>query len=163
MKKLMITGLLLATLVILTTGMAIAGAISSALVEFLNPADIGQESLYNECTGEWIHLVGTFQLVTQLNIDGRGVVHIIYHVNPQQIVATSPSNNIYLPVGVGTTHANYFGMFPIQGTFTNNVIFVCPGTGMSMRLKITQHTTINGNGDMTADFLKLELVCGPGS
>lgn len=163
MKKLVIIGLLLASVVALTTGAAMAKVINSSVVEFLDPADIGQDELFNECTEELILLTGTFQVVNHINIDKKGVAHIIYHVNPQHMVAIGKmTDDIYLPVGQGTTHANVVGGFPIQLTFTNNVIFVCPGTGVSMLFKITEHLTVNQNGKTTVDFFNLKLECGPG-
>jgi hypothetical protein len=164
MKRL--TKLILVLIIVLLTATTVAAkATSVTLVERIDPAEIGQDLLQNSCTEEWIQLEGTFLLMTHTTVDDTGKMHVKGLTNPQGMVATGlTSGDRYLPVGAGGfRYSEAPDGFPFQVTFSNNVVFVKPGSGVSLIENTTYHLTINANGEATVDSVHMNWKCGPGS
>lgn len=169
MKKSAIVCLLLVVIVTLTAGTALAQAIIDVQqVEFLNPADFDQEYIINDCTGDWMHMTGTFLHILKVSYDNNDILHVTEHLNAQNAqIENLTTGDIYIAAGGGSTIANHDFFNPSDCpctlTLINNLIWTNPGSGAVVRAKMTTHLTFNADCDLTSLVLIDSLDCGPGN
>jgi|GEM_PF-2059882 len=129
-------------------------------VDLLEPADAPapvdivrsvpiEAVFYNECCNEDVYLTGTAQFVVSKNI---------IHVGVSDISGTGLSSGVTY-TGVGTsTETNVFYSNQLEGTFVF-YLNVANQNGCSFRTKLTSHTSVNANGDVTAVVDKVQAQC----
>jgi hypothetical protein len=161
MKRLIRIGLLLVLLLAATTVPATAKAPNVVKTNIKVPADFdfGPYQCLDE--PEMIHLSGAFHIGTEVEFDGSGGYMLRYHENWQGLSATGlTTGRKYNFVGAGHVHdLRHPGSYPDR--FTNIWRFQTIGQGGVgngyMRGHI--HMVVNANGEVTAEFERVEAVC----
>ena len=110
-----------------------------------------------DCNSQPVVISGTMHMVTQYTVSSNGGTHVHINTNWQDVSGTS-----------GTTtyraHSNNHSHFNSNGaqsevTTIDDVRLVSAGSTDNLKVRITMHTTINANGEVTASFVTFEVVC----
>ena len=108
-------------------------------------------TVYNECCDEYIEISGTGHVVIRNGTFNNS------HIDVKGLEGYGSNGNYYTQRGAGT-QLMQFNEDGTEGTFVFQVQMVGEN-GCSFRAKITQHITINANGEMTANVEKVEFEC----
>ena len=118
--------------------------------ELINIKDVPVEAVFfNECCTEEVQVFGTAHFVVNSNI---------IHLQVSNMTGIGLSTN-YNYVGQGpSVETNVFYSNQFNGTLTF-MINMTNDNGCSFRLKATLHTTMNANGDITANIGRIVTNC----
>lgn len=110
-----------------------------------------------DCNGQPVVVAGTMHMVAHYTVSANGGTHLHINTNWQDVSGTS-----------GTTtyraHSNNHFNFNSQGaqsevTTIDNVRLISAGLTDNLKIRVTMHTTVNANGEVTASFVNFEVVC----
>lgn len=135
------------------------GAASSTSVPF---AQLQFVPCADEGNGELVLISGILHIVTAVNFDNAGGVHIKTHFQPQGATGTGlTTGDTYRAVGVTQEHFNVnAGGLPFTDTFVNNFRLIGTGGGAARyHVHAVFHITVNENGDVTANFVNVSVTC----
>ena len=108
--------------------------------------------------GQFIQLSGTIHSVDHFTIDEAGGVHVMSENNPQGVSGTAfPSGATYH--GVGVTRENFNARVGSEYTFVNRFLLIGEGRAPNYYVSMTQHYTINANGELTAYVDNFSVEC----
>ena len=155
MKKIIILGLVLLMVVVFATTV-----LAKAEVDKFNEKwEIGPEEVYNDCTGEWVELTGTFHINGRVVTDSAGGFHFKLHENWYLVGVGLDSGTEYIGNVTFNEQFNEKGDFPFEQTVIQTATLVSKGEEPNLIMKARYHITINVNGDVTVYFDEWELVC----
>jgi hypothetical protein len=120
---------------------------------------------FNTCTGETIIFEGTVQVFFDFKEDANGGIHTQGHAHLHGQGVGLTSGDKYVLNETQNNHQNF--RVPLESGAANfhitqslRVIHQGPGTpGDDFLTKILLHVTINANGEVTADVLRVESEC----
>ena len=123
------------------------------------PIDI---TLYNSCTEENVAFSGDLHLLVGGNITPSGNGHLNIHLNNQGVSGEGDkTHDSYQVVGAANLSINtdmYDGM-PLVVNAVLHMQFVSQGAADNLRLKVNLHTTVNANGEVTANLGDITMEC----
>lgn len=113
-----------------------------------------------DCNGQPVVLSGTVHMVVHFTTDANGGTHAGFHTNYQGVSGTSPTNPNITYRAVNSSHQTFNSRDP-QSEFTSieNVRLISSGPTDNLIIKVMTHITINANGEATAEFTRIEVVC----
>jgi hypothetical protein len=110
-----------------------------------------------DCNGQPVVVSGTMHMVAQYTVSSNGGTHLHINTNWQDVSGSS-----------GTTtyqaHSNNHSHFNSNGaqsevTTLDDVRLVSAGPTDNLTMRVTMHTTINANGEVTASYVTFEVYC----
>ncbi|HEX8178835.1 MAG TPA: hypothetical protein VF525_04755 [Pyrinomonadaceae bacterium] len=147
----------LATLFICGAALACAGLVQPAAADGTTSVTTPIDFTATACNGETVTLSGeaTTLITVSDTSGGRGVTtHIHFHLE-----GTSASGTHYIVNE--TVNGADLGAGDIPATFnsTGSLHLISQGGGENLTVRTTIHTTINANGDVTAQSFEFQTVC----
>jgi hypothetical protein len=114
----------------------------------------------NGGAGELVALSGSLHVLTTVTINGNNV-SMSTHSQPQGVSGVGlTTGDKYRGTGVTRSDTNYDNVdFPFVTTYVNNFRVIGQGPGNNFTVHETLHTTVNANGDATADFDNIKVDC----
>jgi hypothetical protein len=161
--------------VVMVSALALAaGLLTLALLE--KPAQAQAETIMSNdrstfnllsgtCGDELAQIQGTLHTVAHTTIDATGVRHIRGHFNEQGQGEGTISGDKYVFHDVFNLRENLSGDDPgdhLTFTVTETAELIRQGSTTptdDQRVKSLVHVTINANGEVTADVVKIEFEC----
>lgn len=110
-----------------------------------------------DCNGQPVVVSGTMHMVTQYTVSSNGGTHIHINTNWQDVSGTSGTTT-YQAHSNNHSHFNSNGS-QSEATTIDDVRLISAGPTDNLRIRVTMHTTINANGEVTASFISFEVVC----
>jgi hypothetical protein len=115
--------------------------------------------LWNDCTGEWVHISGQIHFTVHGMINGNRI-GMVQHGNCQGLSGVGLSShkhyagsNIFNDV----YNANFAGSF--SAISSSSVRLNASGSDNNLTVVVRTKTTVNGNGDITASHLEDAMLC----
>lgn len=114
----------------------------------------------NGGAGESVTISGDLHILITTTINDN-TLHLTQHFQPQGLTGVgSVTGDKYQGTGVTRQDVNVNGIvFPFNTTFVNNFRIIGQGQGNNFLVHQTVHTTVNANGDVTADILNTSMEC----
>lgn len=111
------------------------------------------------CNGEFLELEGTWKIVTNLVFAADGSIHLTENWSIKASGIGSFGNEYKLNYS-DNFHVNqaFFG-FPFNVTNAFNFNIIGKGSAPNLKQQAVIHTTVNANGEITADFEKGQFTC----
>ncbi len=102
---------------------------------------------------EVIDLSGTLHVLSRVAPDGNGGYRATFHYQPMGIAGVGrTTGTTFRGTGVTRSKENVAGRgYPIVATNVNNFRIIGQGPGNNQLVHAVTHTTINANGELTAD------------
>lgn len=114
----------------------------------------------NPCNGEEVALSGSLHTSFALVIDGSGAEHFRTTTNAQGISGVGLTTGArYQLSGVETTQAQLLSGGTITDRYNNSFLVTAQGNTPNFRLHVTQHITVNSNGEVTAVVDNVTTSC----
>ena len=115
--------------------------------------------LWNDCTGEWVHISGQIHFTVHGMINGNRI-SMVQHGNCQGLSGVGLSSHKHY-AGSNVFNDVYNGNF--AGSFTaissSSVRLSAPGSDNNLTVVVRTKTTVNSNGDVTASHLEDAMSC----
>jgi hypothetical protein len=110
-----------------------------------------------DCNGQPVVISGTMHMVMHFTTDSGGGTHAHIHTNYQDVSGTSGTITYR---AVSSNHHS-FNSNGAQSEFTTieDVKLISQGPTDNLTIRVTMHTTINANGQVTASFTNFEVTC----
>jgi hypothetical protein len=104
-------------------------------------------------SGEIVDLAGTLHVRVRVAPDGNGGFHASFHFQPMGVGGVGRTTGTkFRGTGVTRSTQNVSGSgYPIVATEVNNFRIIGQGPGNNQLVHAVTHTTINANGELTAD------------
>ena len=153
MKTLGNIGMVLAILLVLTAGTAMAEAQTYQSNEKIPYNGRFWVPCANDGNGEWVRLTGDLHALLLVTFDENGGRHVASHFQSMGITGYGEvTRDKYQAAGV-TRHDQNFqpAAYPLEYTYVNNFWIVGPGQGNNVLVHETYHITLNGSGEVTAE------------
>jgi hypothetical protein len=111
------------------------------------------------CSGDIITYTGTEHDVFDTTVNGN-TVHMVEHSNEHIAGTGSPSGASYVGNATGNYEEN-FNLTSPQGEFDITDVLTAIGQGgaPNQKLMMTQHLTVNANGDVTVNRIDFSSTC----
>jgi hypothetical protein len=115
----------------------------------------------NACTNQALAVHGTAHSVVNVSINkNTPSLHLQSHINMQDVSATGLDDGAkYTVLSVNNTVINLNGLPPVEWQMTFDFGLIGQGQAPNMRIRMLVHSTVDENGNVTADFLKADIVC----
>ena len=114
----------------------------------------------NPCVPEEVVLTGSLHTSFSTVFDAAGGVHFKISTTPQGVSGTGAVTGAkYQASGSENTSSMLLSGGTITETFTNTFNLTAQGNVPNFKLKITQHLTINANGEVSAVVDHTETSC----
>jgi hypothetical protein len=128
-------------------------------ITFIAPVTFVDQPL---CGGEAVDVTGRQHSVIHVTTDSSGGQHLVLHTNYLDVRATGvQTGRIYVVTDVSNRSSNISGPPPLETTQTISSRIVGHGTPNTM-VTIVFHFTINANGEVTSEVVKVAVRCGTG-
>jgi hypothetical protein len=115
--------------------------------------------LWNDCTGEWVHISGQIHFTVHGMINGNRT-SMVQHGNCQGLSGVELSSHKHY-AGSNVFNDIYNGNF--AGSYTaissSSVRLNASGNDNNLTVVVRTKTTVNGNGDVTASHLEDAMSC----
>ena len=115
--------------------------------------------LWNDCTGEWVHISGQIHFTVHGMINGNRI-SLVQHGNCQGLSGVGLSSHKHY-AGSNVFNDIYNGNF--SGSYSaisiSSVRLNASGSDNNLTVVIRTKTTVNGNGDVTASHLEDAMSC----
>lgn len=118
--------------------------------------------VFNSCSGEDVHIVGTGHTVDQFSVSASGNVHLLHQESVADILAIGmTSGTVYNPTGQPAREVFNFNPATISGpySFINRQLFITPGNTDNFVLREKFHVEKTPNGDFTVILDTLSIEC----
>lgn len=118
-------------------------------------------SCANGGRGEMVQLSGELHLLTTLTVNDNRI-HVSQHAQPKGVAGFGMvTGDKYQATGVTRSDSNItvVTMFPYNTTYINNFRIIGPGPGNNYLVHATIHTTIDANGQITAQVANTSSEC----
>jgi hypothetical protein len=115
--------------------------------------------LWNDCTGEWVHITGQIHLSVHGMINGNRI-SLVQHGNCQGLLGVGLSSRKHYAgsnVFNDIYNANFTGSY--TALTASSVKLNASGSDNNLVVIIRTKTTVNGNGDVTASHLEDGMSC----
>ena len=162
--------------VVMVSALAVAGGLLTLAVVLAKPAQAQAETIMDNdrstfnltsgtCGEELAQIQGTLHTVAHTTIDATGVRHIRGHFNEQGQGEGTISGDKYVFHDVFNLRENLTGDEPgdhVTFTVTETAKLIRQGSTTptdDQQVKSLVHVTINANGEVTADVVKIEFEC----
>jgi hypothetical protein len=115
------------------------------------------------CTGDAVLLEGRLHILITETVDKNGGLHLKAHFQPMnlqgEVIAGPNEGAKYNGTGVSQDRLN----LKKGETFTmiNNYRMIGQGKAPNFMVHETWHVTVNANGEVTANFIKVKVTCKP--
>jgi hypothetical protein len=111
--------------------------------------------------GELVLVSGELHVLFHLTVSHSGNLTIKSHFQPQNIFGSGQTSGLkYRATGVTQQTQTVNGNPPWNFTFINNFRFIGQGPGNNYMVHVTQHVTVNANGDLTSVVDNSSTTCG---
>jgi hypothetical protein len=111
------------------------------------------------CSGEDVHVFGTLDLTLQTTTDGRGGLHVVFHLTPHLTGVGLSTGLEYNAVGPTQTVDFVDGTGPRVTVAVNVIRLISPGATDNLVITETIHVTVNAKGTTTVDFDNVRAAC----
>jgi len=111
------------------------------------------------CSGEDVHVFGTLDLILQTTTDGRGGLHVVFHLTPHLTGVGLSTGLEYNAVGPTQTVDFIDGTGPRVTVGVNVIRLISPGASDNLVVTETIHVTVNAKGTTTVDFDNVRAAC----
>ena len=122
-----------------------------------------EAEIANPCTGELVTFEGTVHQVVHRTVDASGGFHFKGQTSVQvQGVGTSGAKYVAHETRNEQSNVDVVSESASNFTFTDTVQFIRQGSETSeddFQGKLTIHTTINANGELTSEVVNTETEC----
>ena len=110
-----------------------------------------------DCNGQSVVVSGTMHMVTQYTVSANGGTHLHINTNWQDVSGTAGTTTYRAQ---SNNHSN-FNSTGAQSEVTtiDDVRLISSGSADNLKVRVTTHTTINANGEVTASFTNFEVIC----
>jgi hypothetical protein len=130
---------------------------SAATVQMRLPLN---QTFLNQCTGDTITFTGTINFVIGETADVSGGFHLQFEDNVSNVTGVGvPSGIVYQGVGGDWFEANVQPPFPAEFTATDVINFLSVGATPNFVANDTIHFTVNANGTVTAQVVRISFTC----
>jgi hypothetical protein len=162
MRRTMLMLVIMGTTVALAAGVALAQA-TTETIEDKQTIEFGLDE--NPCIGEPVHFSATLHSVFHITQDAAGGFHVATEFNLANVEGTGAvSGGQYrAPTVVHSTFHSNSGGFPIIVTETSEANIIGEGQLPDFTSHFLVHLTINENGTVTAEVLRVREECRGGS
>lgn len=120
--------------------------------DIIVPADEG-------CSGEDVHIFGTLDVTIQTTVDGKGNLHVMFHLTPHLQGVGLTTGLDYNPNGP----SNFIVFADANGTRiskgVNIINLISPGSAGNLVLKEQINVTVNANGVTTVSYDEIKGGC----
>src|SRR3989442_1629184 len=114
--------------------------------------------VFSDCAGEPVHMTGVMHQLVHFTNNGSGGGLLVLTSNYQGVKGVGLVSGTQY-VGTNADHltidTNSSDPFPFELTFHGHISFIGPGPGNNVEVDVTIHTTINANGQMTAEVVEV--------
>lgn len=111
----------------------------------------------NGGAGETVNLSGILHEVFHVTEFADGTFFLKIHDQPQNITGVGETTGaVYEATGVTQTRISSIGP---TTTFINNFRIIGPGPGNNLLIQQLMHVTVNGKGEITAEFARARAEC----
>ena len=117
-------------------------------VEFTNP-----------CNGEVIAFEGVLHNLARETADGSGGFHLAFHYNLTVRGVGQSTGATYVGAEALTDRVNVKPPYPVTATFTIHTNVIGQGQVPNFLGHVTAHTTVNANGQVTSEIIKVRTEC----
>ena len=125
-----------------------AAATSTSWWEQLN------ETRWDSCNGEYIHITGSVHHSDSVNFDGNGGYHLSLNSNSSQLVAVGQSSGNTYNANINQQTAYYArAPFPVLLRVSGSARFVPTGSGNPIQCTRLYRYQVNGNGTLVRDYI----------
>jgi hypothetical protein len=111
------------------------------------------------CSGEDVHVFGTLDITIQTTADGRGGLHVVFHLTPHLTGVGLSTGLEYNAVGPTQVVSFVDGTGPRVTAAVNVVNLISPGSSDNLVITETIHVTVNANGTTTVEFDNVKGAC----
>ncbi len=121
------------------------------------------KAIYVECIGDTVVLSGYLHHVASIRTDENGGIHVQEHWSPRHVRGEGVTTGIKYK-GVGATNYAFNGRepYPYTETYVNSFRLIAPGPGNDFHTHVVTHTTVNADGEVTAEIDEERITCGEG-
>ncbi|HEY2934376.1 MAG TPA: hypothetical protein VGK99_21770 [Acidobacteriota bacterium] len=110
------------------------------------------------CNGETVAVEGSIHLQFRITEDQAGGLHIASHTNINGSGTGLVTGTSYRFNEADNDELNVRAL-PVESTFTRHVNVIGAGQVPNFQIHLTQHITINANGELTADVINESTPC----
>ena len=160
MKKLNLAYTAIVVSLILLLNIDFTKAATSRAITFNDQSSFDIDGdLWNDCTGEWVHISGQIHFTVHGMINGNRI-SMVQHGNCQGLSGVGLSSHKHY-AGSNVFNDIYNGNFAGSYTAISNssVRLNTSGSDNNLTVVVRTKTTVNGNGDVTASHLEDAMSC----
>jgi hypothetical protein len=161
MRRTMFVLVVMGTTLALAAGVALAQA-TTETIEDTQPVEF---EVFNDCSGEWVLFSGQFHSISHITQDAASGIHVVGEFNSANLQGTGlESGGQYTAQMSGRfiEHRNSGG-FPIVLTTETTGNVIGQGQLPDFKAHFLLRITINENGTVTAEILRVRFECSNGS
>jgi hypothetical protein len=111
------------------------------------------------CSGEDVHIFGTLDLMIQTTTDGKGKLHVVFHLTPHLTGVGLLTGLEYNPVGPTNTVDMIDANGPRISKGINIVNLISRGSAGNLVIQEHINLTVNANGTPTVEFDDIKGGC----
>ena len=113
----------------------------------------------NACTGQAIAFQGDSHTLINVSVNNNSV-HFQSHLNVQGVAGVGLTDGAkYILADGSTFNINVNGAPPVEVQTNLDFSLIGRAQAPDMRLRLLFHTTVDAQGNVTADFVKASIVC----